>query len=451
MTDSEKPALRPANENPWYCLATLYGEQPIDAYDRELAEKNRQAWSRWFADISGDQRRNLATAFERRADGRPLMPPERSARPDFSNTRFDRRVVFKGFPFEHHPCDFRSANFCADADFSEAQIDSANFSSAIFSAEANFSRTRFNILADFQSATFSGKTMFAHANLVRPNFAAATFNGAAHFESATFHQEAQFRSAKFADIADFRLAQFKSRVDFGSTVFSGLGGFTNATFSETADFEAATFSRYINFINAKFSERTLFNRVRFERVPDFRGATMHEATEWHGVAWPKPPESKLGAQVQVYNYERLKQEMERLKKHEDEQRFFRKELRARRALARPWSGEWTLNLLYQASSNYGYSIALPLIWLFGLFITGGAVFYLVHANPNSGVLTIWHAAALSFGNIFPFVPIAKELMGQSPVIGWSRIEKAIAVGQTLLGAPLLFLLGLALRNRFRMK
>lgn len=60
---------------------------------------------------------------------------------------------------------------------------------------------------------------------------------------------------------------------------------------------------------------------------------MHEATEWHGATFPKPP-GKKGAQQQVYAYERLKQEMERLKKHEDELTFFRKELRARRGLLR---------------------------------------------------------------------------------------------------------------------
>ncbi|WP_256378577.1 hypothetical protein [Methylocystis sp. ATCC 49242] len=27
MTDDAKPNLTPANENPWYLLATLYGEQ----------------------------------------------------------------------------------------------------------------------------------------------------------------------------------------------------------------------------------------------------------------------------------------------------------------------------------------------------------------------------------------------------------------------------------------
>jgi len=50
MSDKETATLKQANDNPWYCLATLYGEQPIDSYDHELAEKNRLAWGQWFAD-----------------------------------------------------------------------------------------------------------------------------------------------------------------------------------------------------------------------------------------------------------------------------------------------------------------------------------------------------------------------------------------------------------------
>jgi hypothetical protein len=36
--ESEKPEVRRANDNPWYCLATLYGEQAA-------AARNRMAWN----------------------------------------------------------------------------------------------------------------------------------------------------------------------------------------------------------------------------------------------------------------------------------------------------------------------------------------------------------------------------------------------------------------------
>jgi hypothetical protein len=109
------------------------------------------------------------------------------------------------------------------------------------------------------------------------------------------------------------------------------------------------------------------------------------------------------------------------------------------------SADWYLNVAYQASSNYGLSVWRPLIWLFGLFASGGAAFYAMHTTMP---ITALHAAALSFANIFPFVPITREIASGA---GLLRTEKIIGVAQTLFGTPLLFLLVLALRNRFRMR
>ena len=50
MNDSEKTELTPANDNPWYWLATLYGEQTGEDIDEELVKKNRIAWNRWVAE-----------------------------------------------------------------------------------------------------------------------------------------------------------------------------------------------------------------------------------------------------------------------------------------------------------------------------------------------------------------------------------------------------------------
>ena len=43
--------LRSANQNPWYCLATLFGEQTGSGYDTEMAARNRVAWNRWMTGL----------------------------------------------------------------------------------------------------------------------------------------------------------------------------------------------------------------------------------------------------------------------------------------------------------------------------------------------------------------------------------------------------------------
>ncbi len=250
---------------------------------------------------------------------------------------------------------------------------------------------------------------------------------------------------------DFGSATFSENANFGSATFSGIAHFRSATFSENAHFGSATFSSRINFINSKFTAQTIFANAHFNfGVPDFRGAKMHEATEWHGVRWPLVPTDEKGAQKQVYAYERLKQEMERLKKHEDELFFFCKELRARRKLMPLWSAARLLNYLYEALSGYGQSTNKPLLWLCGLFILGSAGFAWLFNNAGTP-WTILHTASLSFASISLIFPIHNEIMTPHVFASLSNPAKIIVVMESFIGTLLLFLLGLALRNRFRMR
>lgn len=454
MNDPKTPQLRPANENPWYCLATLHGEQPIDGHDEELVGKNCTTWNQWITGgLNEQQRRTLEAMFTQRAASLPV--PDPATIPDFSQTQFDRSVNFSlGFQFPRG-ADFRSATFAKDANFAGVFFNgNADYRSATFSGEAIFDRSGFHAGVDFRSATFSKNGNFITATLIDPNFHLATFLGPANFRAARFFgtRRADFDTARFADIADFGAAEFNIEADFASAIFAKSANFRSVKFSSNVDFSEATFSSTIYFVNATFATNTVFADARFKaQVPDFRGATMHEATEWHGVAWPKPPSKRDDAQAQVYAYERLKQEMERLKKHEDEQHFFRRELRARRGLVPVLSGGWLLNFAYQSSSAYGLSIARPILWLFAVFLGGTAIFSRAPLFCGAPMPTKL-AVKLSFANIMVFLPISREIMttpNMTPCL--SNTTVAVSAAQSLLGVVLLFLLGLSLRNRFRMK
>jgi Pentapeptide repeats (9 copies) len=475
MSDADKPELRQANDNPWYCLATLHGEQAAGEHSDELAAKNRKAWNRWIAGaLSEKQRTELVkngfpepelaplsheeksafySAFAVRTGRENELPPEPAHdHADFSHTHFDRGVAFGGFLFARLP-DFSSATFSNAALFFSATFsDNVNFVSATFSKLANFSSATFSSDALFFSAKFSNRGAYFRLATFSSDadFSSATFD-ASDFRSATFSDTVKFRLATFSKLANFSSATFSNTANFSSATFSSDAYFRSATFSAAAAFHSATFSNSADFVNAKFAAHTIFAGAGFEtHVPDFRGATMHDATEWHGVSWPKPSRDKDAAQAQVYAYERLKQEMERLKKHEDEQHFFRRELRARRGLIRPWSGAGLLNLLYEASSDYGHSINRPLLCFFWLFALGSSVLTETSAF-NGAPMTVPNAAKHSFANIFPFLPLKREMMAADIAAGLSQAAQVIAVAQSLLGPLLLFLLGLALRNRFRMR
>ena len=115
------------------------------------------------------------------------------------------------------------------------------------------------------------------------------------------------------------------------------------------------FSNQVDFEAAEFNSRTVFADAKFEiSVPDFRDAKLREATEWHGAS----PKNNEAIQQHIYAYERLKAEMERLKKHEEEQFFFAKELRARRAREPRWLKRLP-NYAYEILSDCGASRGRP--------------------------------------------------------------------------------------------
>ena len=415
----EETKYKPANDNLWYCLATLYGEQPLEfPWDEKLALENRAVWNRWYARVlSSEQRRNLLIHGFSESELTPFSEEEQSS--------ICRDFATRTGLAEQLPPDPKTEIDFARVDFQQFIF----FCGFLFPVAVNFSSARFAKGGDFNSSWFSRT---------------------AEFYAMTSPGNLGFSSVVFADRVDFGNATFFDSIGFHSARFLGPANFSSAKFLSLCIFDSASFALGARFLNAEFAATAIFAHAKFEtRAPDFRGAKMHEATEWHGIIWPPAAKDEDRAQDQVYTYERLKQEMERLKKHEDEQSFFRKELRARRALARRWSGEWFLNYAYEVSSNYGSSILRPMVCLLALFLCGFIVFAL---DPffNGAPMKIQEAAGLSFANIFSFLPIRREI-NDTMIKGLSNVAQIVGVMQSLLGFILLFLLSLALRSRFRMR
>lgn len=439
----------PANENPWYCLATVLGEQPDDDFDLSLAAKNADVWNSWYSGQADPV--ELQVLFKRRTGGRVHLPdPGRC--PDFSNVEFERRVVCSRFHFN------RATNFCnvifhQAAWFQSAQSESEmDFSFSTFVNGADFSGVDFRGLLGpkFCSAKFLQGTDFSASQLTHADFSKATFADYVLFSSVQFHGVPSFAEASFQGGAGFSSTTFHGPASFSGVSIFGLINFEGAAFKKFVQFDCATFHGRAAFDNVRFGGRTVFAAATFQNfVPDFRGATMHEATEWHGAVWPKSP-SKEDAQEYVYAYERLKQEMERLKKYEDELHFFRKELRARRSLLSKRSGGWLLDFAYEATSDYGNNVLRPVLWLIALLATGGALIFR-SASSCPKPMSVELAVRLSFANIFVFLPDKRELSGLLDLSCLGTSLQIVSAVQALFGSILLFLIGLAVRNRLRMK
>jgi hypothetical protein len=139
----------------------------------------------------------------------------------------------------------------------------------------------------------------------------------------------------------------------------------------------------------------------------------------------------------------LKLEVDQLKKHEDELDFFALELQSRRVSLGPWKGLPVA--LYGAFSDYGRSYVWPFLWLFAVMTFGAAIF------RHFGALTLGEASGLSAANTFNVFGFRKDFIASSVTSGLSPWLEVVTAVQTILGTILLFLFGLGIRNKFRMK
>jgi hypothetical protein len=157
----EKAPKKKAGDNPWYLLASLYGEPHV--VTKELRYKNRVAWNRYIATaldedtrtrliqenghlaeeltpLSDDELQSIEVAFAERSKSSQNCSPDLPVPGsiiDFSNIEFDHDVNFYGYHFRE--CSFEDTTFNGWAEFS----GSAFFGRAIFSGAAFQRRTTF--------------------------------------------------------------------------------------------------------------------------------------------------------------------------------------------------------------------------------------------------------------------------------------------------------------------
>ena len=140
---------------------------------------------------------------------------------------------------------------------------------------------------------------------------------------------------------------------------------------------------------------------------------------------------------------------------EDEHFFFRREMQFARQI-----GTFSQQLpyhLFGIFSEYGYSIKRPLWWLFGLWAFGFAAFWGYLASccvpkPLTDVVTpMGTAFGLSLSNLFPVFGFGRRFELNDILAAMPPALQAYAGFQTVVALPLLFFLGLALRQRFRLR
>lgn len=469
------PELTPANENPWYVLMTLYGEQTGAGVDWALHIRNRAAWNAWSCQRMGEEDRANAAAssgvtvaelsawpkiqeeVERlhlkemvRRNGEVFdyrgMPPV-GFTVNCSDVMFDHHLIVKMFVFAWNTR-FNEVKFDGQVWFDDATFcGSAEFLGAAFDGHAGFERAVFNTDVMFGGATFSGRAGFNGAVFGDyAGFNETVFEGTAWFISATFREILRLAGATFRVDAHFHDARFGAGAIFRGATFGGFANFQRACFGlkgvgQVDDFTDCQFEKPISFQDAVFQSS----------YPDFSGTILHDKTKFnsHGDNWPKGPQDDLTqakACCAVIRHNLGKQGLP-----EAEHFFYRREMGFAGQI-----GGWWQRLPYRVFgwlSDYGYSIERPVWALFWVWLVPSVLFAACWIVGQIGpdLKELGRGMAFSFANLFTVFGLHKLWFSAIWLehLWWPL--KVLGGAQTVVSLPLLFFLGLGLRTRFRLR
>ena len=326
-----------------------------------------------------------------------------------------------------------------------AEIEKIDFSGLDFKGKINFSNFIFPINTDFSNTTFSEDVLF---------------------NNAIFWETADFEGATFASVRiPNKLETYKKTAKFRNTVFAKI-----------ANFRDATFWGYANFKGAKLQGRAFFQDAVFKHhAPRFYDAIFNNEITWAGINLPNFGKAlvddydKIGDKIipvthakAIKNHRRRIEEnqnsyentailLKAQNKYHDQHFFFRHEMRCRRWLG----GDFNrfIYRLYEIFSNYGYGVGPAFSW-WSLNILGGFIKLMSISDQAMFMIKnpIKCSFLTSFANAHSFLLFNKGSLGSCyrafktiPEFGF------IWATQSILGIPLLFLLLLTLRVRFRLR
>lgn len=318
----------------------------------------------------------------------------------------------------------------------------------------------------FQSASFRCDGGFINTLFSADgNFTECHFEGVANFSSSHFASYVYFSSSNFASDVYFSSSHFANAADFGFSNFAGDADFSSSHFACDADFSSRHFEGDANFSSVEMNGQTSFEDATFKtHVPIFHAAKLYRDTvfptaEPASLNYPEiMPAGKeqvgdtrfMPATEQKRAYNTLRYFMNQNLEIYQELFFHRREMACKEVTEDAFVG-WLI-WFYGRLSAYGSSIARPLMGLVGIWFVGALLLqFHFTSDPELSIMgDFWSAMGISFSNTFGIFGLGGTLLSEfnADTEGWI---KGVSGFQTVFGFIFLFLLGLGIRSRFRLR
>lgn len=390
----------------------------------ELLKKGFEAWNQWRLDYP----ENKKISF-------PQLPNNIETPIDFSKFNFPNIA-------------FVNVHFVKAVSFERAIFEgNVTFEECVFYDDVNFFQAEFKGEADFKGVVFNPKSKL--------NFAEVVFEKDLDLSSIDF----ELWKLKRNSIGDKGKRDdnfmFLITLNLNSEVLPN-SNFSKATFYQNAKFNGRIFKAQANFENADF-----------KKVPEFFGAKIHPKT-W--IENAKFPNSIVTKGQYINEYRVLKLAFAEHKNTRQELRFLRREMMEEMWISSSSHRMWLK--IYQFISDFGFSVCRPLLGLLLLALIA-LMFYLWISSLNGKWFLVpfdedlekyflsvdWgktlNYIGFSLSNSLPFLSSAKfdeklivSLFGSGVNV---QIVKSFVVFQQSISFLFWFLIGLAIRNKFKLK
>lgn len=371
-----------------------------------IAVEGAEVWNRWGSgELTADEKATILSNIHFNCTAHTHIPSPKMTI-DFSNTLFKESPNFSNFIFKSY------------LDFDGAKLNSSNrikFNSAQFEAHVRFSNTVFSQEIDFSSSNFKSKSIFNKSE----------FRKSCYYQNCQFDSNSSFANAKFHDFAIFNDSVFNCSTSFSEANCYRIA-FYGTTFNGIANFKKINFKFMPKIMGAYFATTLLVDNKEI--------LSFHPQKE------------------DIYDWAKLKYEMNKQHLHHEEIDCFAKELECRILDEDGWKK--SLIKLYKVFSDYGRGILTPFGWLIVLIIFSTILYKFNFFYEIDG----WKESLyLGIKGSIPLLPYDKhlELNGALLNEGFGTFKTMAlmltrAIHMTVAGI-LLFLIGLGIRNRLRIK
>ncbi|WP_254440518.1 pentapeptide repeat-containing protein [Ruegeria arenilitoris] len=485
-------------------------DQSINSALREELQQADIALPRLNTAGHNEEVRRLYTAEFHKRNGLSLTLPQMpnpEGQINLTDIRFDNIFSCEGFGFRstmaiancefQKTVDFSKTIFVEDASFShssflgEFRVDGSYLRKRLkvqntdFEAETSMSNCRCVSSVSFDRTTFSdglyaGASEFSgfvrldHCKINEStDFAGSKFARGADFGGCIL-TAATFQSAEFTMNANFLATVFTRGAVFGDTKFRGLAAFSGAIFSNGAVFSGASFERHSYFTGSSFSvskamyqDEVTFQDCTFLAPVSFKLAEFNNCyPTLTGVSLPDTASFSADDKLWPNSTDQTPEEIietcatirhccARQSLPDEEHFFFRREM-----AAKSQTGHWLHRLpysIFKVVSDYGFSVARPTLWIVAIWVLGVAAFWGFFAGccavqPSTDITRPFGTAVgLSFSNLFPVFGFRRVYFSEGFMVDLPASLIFFSSLQTVLSLPLLFCLGLGLRQRFRLK